>query len=527
MSEKWLGYRWLAHRYGIAPVQPFPVESCIGPTRKSSRLDGMVRETYTYANPPADTLATHVTFALKHEGVFLEHLSRLFEAIPRQALIDWVLDERTGQYARRAGFLYEWLTGDTLEVVPDVTAGAYIDVLDPNTYLVSQAPINNARWRVRDNLPGTRSFCPTVRRTEVVRKAEQYDIPSQIEALQAEYGVDTLRRSAVWLTLKESRASFEIEHEQDRGDRVKRFAAVMEARTGTYESPLARDALTELQREILGNVTTLTSFGVRRSPVFVGSVDRFTNVLHYVAPHWADVEGMLSGLETFETRTRGAAPIARAATVAFGFVYVHPFADGNGRLHRFLINDILRRDNAVPRPFILPVSATITSKPQALAAYDQVLEVFSKPFMQRYGSMAAFEERRKYEDGVTSDLKFAAYKDAAHAWRYPDLTAHVEYLADIVDKTIRFEMREEAALLRRWENARLAVKEVIEGPNQDIDRIIRSVRDNHGSISNKLRRDFPVLEDSGLADQIAAAIERAFGVDTLGSTGAGIGDESA
>jgi Fic family protein len=44
---------------------------------------------------------------------------------------------------------------------------------------------------------------------------------------------------------------------------------------------------------------------------------------------------------------------------AFGFVYIHPLADGNGRVHRFLVNDLLRRDGAVPEPMILPVSALI------------------------------------------------------------------------------------------------------------------------------------------------------------------------
>ena len=29
-------------------------------------------------------------------------------------------------------------------------------------------------------------------------------------------------------------------------------------------------------------------------------------------------------------------PIVAAAVLAFGFVYVHPFEDGNGRIHRYL-----------------------------------------------------------------------------------------------------------------------------------------------------------------------------------------------
>ncbi len=510
MMENWIGYRWLAQRYGAEPVQAYPIESEIGPTRRSSRHNGTARETYTQAMKPADTLSAHLTFALKHEGVFLEHLARLFNAIPETDMIQWVMEERTGQYARRAGFLYEWLTGRQLDGVPAVTGGGYIDALDPDDYVVSTAPPNNTRWRVRDNLPGSREFCPSVRRTEAVKAAETYNIAGQLEALQAEYGVDILRRSAVWLTLKESRASFQIEHEPDKTDRIKRFAAVMETRIGAYDNPLSRETLAELQREIIGDLTTLQRFGVRQSPVFVGGIGHFREVVHYIAPHWNDIEGMLDGLEAFLNRTRGASPIARAATVAFGFVYIHPFVDGNGRMHRFLINDILRRDEAVPRPFVLPVSAAITSRAQNHAAYDQVLEVLSKPLMRRYERFSGFEEHQQYPDGVRSNFAFAAYDDAAFTWRYPDLTSHVEYMAELVDRTIRTEMRQEAKLIRNWDNARSAVKDVLDGPNSDIDRIIRAVRDNHWSLSNKLRNEFPIIEKAGIAEQIAEAIRMAF-----------------
>ncbi len=34
-------------------------------------------------------------------------------------------------------------------------------------------------------------------------------------------------------------------------------------------------------------------------------------------------------------------PVAAATAIAFGFVYIHPFEDGNGRLHRWLIHHVL------------------------------------------------------------------------------------------------------------------------------------------------------------------------------------------
>ena len=46
--------------------------------------------------------------------------------------------------------------------------------------------------------------------------------------------------------------------------------------------------------------------------------------------------------------TAGLPSQARATLTSVGFVYLHPMTDGNGRISRFLINDILRRDGALP-----------------------------------------------------------------------------------------------------------------------------------------------------------------------------------
>ena len=119
-------------------------------------------------------------------------------------------------------------------------------------------------------------------------------------------------------------------------------------------------------------------------------------------------------------------------------------SDGNGRIHRFLINDTLLRDQAIPAGVILPVSATITSVREFGHGYDRVLEVFSRPFMRRYDAAYRFGQMSEYEDGVRSNFVFDAYDDANAAWRYPDLTEHAIYTAQLVAHTIRHEMADEA-----------------------------------------------------------------------------------
>jgi len=501
----YIGFKWLAQHLGIQSVQPLAVESQVGSGRRT--VVGTVREeTYPAAMRPEPTIVGHLMFGLKHELVNLEFLARLFGVVEPRVLEEWIRSEPTGAYARRAGFLFEWLTGRRLNA-PDTATGNYVDALDPDEYLVASRAPNVQRWRVRDNLPGTRDFCPTVRRTDAMRAVERFDCAAALESLEVEFGADILMRSAVWLSIKESRASFAIEHEEKQVDRVKRFAAVMESRCGQSADPLALAALNELQAEILG---AATRYGVRKSPVIVGHTQGFDNVVDYIGPPWERTSELLDGLRESMAKTSGAPPIVRASIASFGFVYIHPMSDGNGRISRFLVNDVLRRDSAVPAPFILPISATITNKAKERAGYDRALEVLSRPLMAKYKDNYNFGMQYLCEDGVRSNFFFDAYDDALPAWRYPDLTHQSEYLGDVVRLTIEVEMSKEASVLRDMEHAREAVKNHLEGPNAEIDQIIRSVRENGWKASNKLVKAFPPLADSALATAVIAAVRDVF-----------------
>jgi len=507
-----IGHDWLAREFQIEPVHPFPVVSKVGKSRSTTRIDDVRNEVYPESYRPANNLSDHLAFALKYEGIHLEFLARLYAlAETKQALEQWALREPTGAFARRACFLYEWLMPNEQLAVPDCTQGNYVDALNPEDYFVGAA-INNRRWRVRDNLPGTCDYCPTIRRVEGVREAEDYDIGSRLEQLEIDFGIDLILRSTVWLTIKESRASFLIEHEQDQEDRIRRFAAVMENECGVHDNPFDPATLEVLQREILGK--SALRYGIRRSPVYVGHTARYQPVVDYIAPHWDHTRPMLAGLSSFLQKSRGKSSIVRAAVACFGFVYVHPMADGNGRISRFLINDVLRRDSVLAAPLILPVSASITHSAQNKAAYDRVLETFSRPLMRRYTEHTRFGETLQAEDGVYYNLHFSAYDEALPAWRYPDLTRHTLYLAGVIDDTISQEMRLEARFLQANDNARHAIKQFMEAPDNELDQIIRAVRQNGGSLSNKLIKRYPLfIERPDLGERIARAVEQAF-VDT-------------
>ncbi len=131
-----------------------------------------------------------------------------------------------------------------------------------------------------------------------------------------------------------------------------------------------------------------TRYGMRRSPVFVGEVDGSTEIVRYIAPHWDDAPTCC--------RACAIAPGARSAPrlcCGSGCRSVSststPLPDANGRVSRFLINDVLRRDGASLHRSILPISATITSSVIDRRSYDQVLDVLSPahaPVCRRLGA---------------------------------------------------------------------------------------------------------------------------------------------
>jgi hypothetical protein len=271
-----------------------------------------------------------------------------------------------------------------------------------------------------------------------------------------------------------------------------------------------------IQSVVLGSRALRT--GIRKSPVFVGAPTMHgATVVHYIAPPEGEVAEMMQALRAFERRTRGGPSLLRAGALSFGFIYIHPLADGNGRMHRLLVNDTLMRDGQVPTGVVVPISSTIIGSSRQRGDYERVLERFSAPFIRRYATAYRFtNEQRVCEDGVATDFQFDAEADALHAWRFPDLTDHVLYMSRVVRDTVLHGMTDEATFLARHDEARRRLKAVCEMPDLDADAIVRSLRENNGRVSNKLRERYPTLFDDGalqlrILDAVGSGLTLQFG----------------
>src|SRR6266481_5051724 len=162
---------------------------------------------------PGDTFGDHLSFALRHERIDLLVLKRIFETVPATSMAEFVREAPNGIPNRRAWFLYELLTGRTLKKVPDAENVTAIDLLDSEAYFTGK-PRLSRRHRVRDNLLGTGTYSPVIRRTERLNNFTQRGLAARAAETLGRTGAHVMARAASFLLLADSRASFEIEGER-------------------------------------------------------------------------------------------------------------------------------------------------------------------------------------------------------------------------------------------------------------------------------------------------------------------------
>lgn len=492
-----LGYRWLIRALGLPPAS-LPVSSRLGTRlRETWQEDGSVRREYPPQYTAGEALASQLEFALKHEGVNLAVLADLFRACGPAPIEEAVSEKPTGRYRRLMGFFYERLTGERLALSRAV-GGNYVDALNPDHYLAAPEPALDRRWRVRDNLLGNGDFCPVIRRTQRLKDALAQPLAKELSGLIEAFPPELFARANDYLYLKETRSTYGIEHEpQPVSGRLERFVALLrEAGRVPLAELLDEAGLTRRQNLVVD--PRYAESGFRSIQNYVGEQGPdFTQRVHYVCPPPRWLASMMEGLATVAARSRGLSPLVRAAAVGFGFVFIHPFEDGNGRLHRFLIHDLLHRDGFVEGNLMLPVSATMLRR---IAEYDAVLERYSRPLM---------EERVDYHLDPEGRLELLNPEQVTSYYRYPDLTAQTEYLAETVARTVREDLVEELRFLRGHDAARRAVREIVDLPDRRLDLLLRLLHQNEGRLSRNKRGQFSEIEDHEL-QRIEQAWQQAF-----------------
>jgi len=495
MPTESIGYARLVSTYAL-PARPRATKAFIDTAVKGrlTETQGEVElQRFEPKYRPEPTLVGDLQFALRYEGIDLEVLALLFARSGRGELEDWLRRRPESRFARRAGFLFEWLTGEALaaEVPP---RSAYVPALDEALQFAFAGGARNPKFRVVDNLPGNRRFCPLVRKTAFLRAMAAKDLRRRSSEVLAKYDRDLLRRAAAFLYLKETQSSFEVEREKPSPDRAQRFADLL--RQAETDVALSEERLADLQNAVVD--ARFHEFAYRTRQNWIGKDFGYRKQVDLVPARPEDVPDLMDGLvalaEAVRARPESVDAVVAAASVSFGFDFIHPFMDGNGRLHRYLIHEMLSSAGFTPKGIVLPVSAVILAN---LGEYVDVLERFSKPLMAR----------TRYDPDVPQAP--ATGNDAVY-FRYFDATEQAAFLYRALERTVEYDLEEEIRFLIGFDAARARLNALADWPAHSLDLFIRLVRQNDGRLSRTRRTSHFAWMSDDEVERFEAIVAEAF-----------------
>ena len=493
-TRRLAGYSELVERYNLEVIPNWHKSFvATNATRQSDSTRGVVEEIYPSKYWPGDEAGDHLEFALKYDGTNLAILSTLFLEIPEKDILDYVRSKSTGKYARRIWFLYELLTSNALPL-DDVKRGNYIDLLDLNEYYTVTPARRVRRQRVNDNLLGDGRFCPMVRRTSSLHEFETADLPKRCRRVVSSYSPELLKRALGYLYTKETKSSFEIEHIKPSATRTERFVALLQL--AQQEDFLEKTRLIELHNRIVD--PRFSDSDYRSTQNYVGETVAWQREkIHFVGPKPEDLADLMDGLVAAHERMDGGnvSALIQAAAIAYGFVFLHPFEDGNGRIHRFLIHNILARRGFTPESVMFPISASMLKNP---ADYTASLEAFSRYLM-------ALVEYSLDEEG-----RMTVHNDTGKWYRYIDMTPQVEALFRFTDQTIDTELTGELKFLANYDETKRAIQEIVDMPDRQLDLFIRFCLQNNGRLSARKRDGYFAFLSDDEKDCMEQAVRSAY-----------------
>jgi Fic family protein len=215
--------------------------------------------------------------------------------------------------------------------------------------------------------------------------------------------------------------------------------------------------------------------GFRDEGGFIGEHDRETGtpIVEHISARYEDIDSLISGLIVYNKRvSQKIDPVVAAAAIAFGFVIIHPFSDGNGRIHRYLIHHILAEHGYNPPGMIFPISSAMLLR---IEEYASVLKDYSQsilPFM-------------RWEP--TEDHNVRVLNSTIDYYRYFDATPYVEFLYHCVQQTIEHDLPEETRFLVNYDRFRETIQNSVEMPDSTVFLLYSFISQNEGKLSKRAR----------------------------------------
>jgi len=482
-----VGYARLCEALSLKVIAPRRV-AMIKPVTRITLIGDCLAVPQSVA-PAQHSLFEHVLFALKHEGVNLAILCQTFELLGPEPLLAELARSPNGVFIRKACFIWEGLTGRSLDYATPVR-GSVVALFDPKRYVTGPS-IRNSRWRVDFNGLGSLHYCATVERTPEVEALLALDILGRAKSFMATLPPEMMDRAIQWAYLHETRDSFAIEKEQPSEEKSRRFVQLLrQAHEGRL---LTEDYLVELQNSTVSNpFDKAAAFRHEQNHLHNGL--RGAAGVSYIPPAPDLCQELMEELMAFANQpVREVDPLVAAAVTAFGFVFLHPFMDGNGRLSRFLIHQTLCHYGALDNGLLLPVSVAMKHEEQA---YLESLKTFSQP-------------TREFWNVTWLDADQMAFDFIGHPsiYRFWDATRCVEFTLQMARRALEVELREETEFLDRYDRVIKAVNHRFDVRGSDLSKLVMMCLDNEGKVSRHRRKQFQY----SVPEEVFEAIEEEVG----------------
>ncbi len=474
-----VGYAALRDYYELPIPNQYPITIV---SKKNRKYKDEKFQVLTIRYLPEDNLYKHLTFALKYEGVNLLVLKKIFEKINGNVIEDIVRKEPTSQYARKIWFLYEWLLEKKLPIEDADIKVKYVKLVNERIQYALSKGEKSARHRIENNLLGSIEFCPHVFKSKRLLEFENRNLDTQQEQFENKFGKGLMQRASSFLLLADSKASFTIEGESPKSQRLIGWSRAI-GQAGKNE--LNIEEIKRLQKLVIEKKKHI-QLGLREEGGFIGEHDNdtFEPVPEHISANAEDLASLINGLVNSNenlVNSKSFDSVVAAAIISFGFVFIHPFVDGNGRIHRYIIHHLLAKKKFSHQGIIFPVSASILNK---INDYRKVLKSYSNPLLD----FIEWESTSKHNVKVLNDTK--------DLYRYFDCTQQAEFLYECVVDTIETIIPAEIDYLQKYDEFKTEVENEIGLPDNQINLLVKFMQQNNGKISKRrLKKEFENFDE--------------------------------
>jgi Fic/DOC family len=467
-----IGYEFLLSRIPLR-MPPLSRPARVKPVTRVEDMPDLLAVPRHAAPGDEATVLDHVLFALKREPIQLAILHEALRLVAAEELVRALTAQRTGSYLRKAAFVWEKANAQTLPLAWDTTGGNYVDFFGPDKYYTGPLWERSQRYRVNFNGIGPYEFCPVVERDAALEQRGQ-DVLDRLRAWVANpANAQLVDRVMNWAYLSETRDTYAIENEAPSPDKERAFLRAMEHLRD--RTPLSEAYLVGLQNVVITNDLKL-EHGFRNRQNWLQRGGHGALAVRYVPPAPEHLGALMDGLiRMANARTGDVPPLVRAALVSFGFVFMHPFMDGNGRVSRLLAHHSLNFTEVLPtiggQPAILPLSVAMKRNEKD---YLAALEAFSTPARQLWDVTSIADSEFVFD-----------YKSSPMTYAHWSAQAAAAFVTTCAELALEQSLIDETFYIQAYDRAYERIDRAFDLPNRTINLLIQWIRQNNNRLPER------------------------------------------